>query len=459
MKPVFAGFFFKSNDVSPHHGVFPIGWTVVLHTEDHRTDDGLPTAQDDAMDEDKPGKPYIRSFTKPTLNSDHLFISAMSNPSSQDFKPAASPTRQIAMMLWVTLYWYFHQQAPASVLHTDSSQATPDAGKPRGEWRVHIKRDGMFRGRSLLPKLERMGLIASLDSAVGTVVEDCAEGWSEMFVSQKVFWQIPGRLFLFTLQPADKDTSSYQPSPATSRPVSPLSQGHLAKTGQIADVPGTPTLHMLTSIPSYPIGPFYSSSHLPTYFPPAPMQYTMTNHVRHPVRPKPPCMGEIFYSRFIPSVGQYLSLRVASLSPHPVPYIGPVGPSPPPHANLGFLSDTALLQSWLETPRVRAFWGGYTPGFLPGALKSRHSFPVIGLWDGVPFGYFEIYWVKEDPLGRLAGTVDDWDRGFHVLVGEEWARGRVQSWLSSIVHWSFVGDYRTMSVCTEPRVDNKRWVD
>lgn len=450
--PVFAGFFFKANELNAHHGAFPIGWTVVLHTEDDQSDGDKSTAQDDGNDGDWPKKPYAHSFKTPSLRNDGLFISAMSNPSSTDFKPAASPTRQIAMMLWITLYWYFHQPAPPSVLHDEASAATPETGKPRGEWRINIKRDGMFRGRSLLPKLERMGLIASLDSAVGTAAEGSAEGWSRMFVSQKMFWQIPGRLFLFTLQPADRDTPSYHGSPASSRPGSPPGQG------QIADIPGTPNLLMLTSLPKFPISPFHSSSHLPTYFPPAPVQYTSTGHVRHPIRPKPPCMGEVFYTRFVPSVGQYLAFRVASLSPKPVPYMGPVGPSPPPHPHLGLMSDTELLQSWLSVPRVRDFWGGYSPSFLPGALTSRHSFPVIGLWDGVPFGYFEIYWVKEDPLGRLAGAVDDWDRGFHVIVGEEWARGRVQSWLSSIVHWSLCADYRTMSVCTEPRVDNKRSV-
>jgi hypothetical protein len=44
----------------------------------------------------------------------------------------------------------------------------------------------------------------------------------------------------------------------------------------------------------------------------------------------------------------------------------------------------------------------------------------------------------------------------HALVGEEWARGLVPLWLTSVVHWIFVVDYRTMSVCCEPRVDNQR---
>ena len=45
-----------------------------------------------------------------------------------------------------------------------------------------------------------------------------------------------------------------------------------------------------------------------------------------------------------------------------------------------------------------------------------------------------------------------------MLVGEEWARGRVQPWLTSLVHHAFESDPRTMSVCVEPRVDNGRFI-
>lgn len=113
---------------------------------------------------------------------------------------------------------------------------------------------------------------------------------------------------------------------------------------------------------------------------------------------------------------------------------------------------------WLAKPRVQRFWGEYDSEFLNRALSSSHSFPAIGLWDGVPFGYFEIYWVKEDVLGQTLGhEANDWDRGLHMFVGEEWARGRVPSWLSGLVHWCFCLDMRTMSVCLEPRVDNEKY--
>ncbi len=211
---------------------------------------------------------------------------------------------------------------------------------------------------------------------------------------------------------------------------------------------------------SFPIGPFFSTSHLPTYYPPPPLQYTLTNDIRHPVRPKPPRMGEVFYTRFVQSV-KPIPLFPSCLAVARDRYLtlGPTSPQPPDANHLLTLPDTSLLQMWLANPRIQKFWGSYNPTFLSTALSSRHSYPVIGMWDGVPFGYFEIYWVKEDVLGRhLGSAADDFDRGFHVFVGEEWARGRVPLWLTAMVHSLLTADNRTMSVCIEPRVDNERLV-
>ncbi|WYZ43370.1 hypothetical protein EsH8_VI_001069 [Colletotrichum jinshuiense] len=464
--PVFAGLFFKSHEVKTHNNSFPIGWTIVLNTVDDELE--LDHVDGNRSDEERARarRRHIHSFKQPTLQNDNLFISSISQPSSTEFKPAASPTRQIAMMLWVTLYWYFHQPQPSPYLTTDASRQTPEEARPKGEWRINIKHDGVLRGRNLIPKLERMGLIASLDSAVGTNLDDGSDGWSQMFVSRRMFWQIPGRLFLFTLQRTSAG-GSFPDSPAGSRPTSPgraesiHSHHHtpMHSPHQSFDLPGAPPSMAMVTMPSFPIGPFYSSSHLPTYYPPAPLMYTVTNGVRHPTRRKPGRMGEVFYSRYVPSVGQYLSFRIASLSPDAVPYLGPVGPKPVENSQLTSLSDMSLLQSWLANPRVQKFWGDFTPDFLSNALSSKHSFPVIGMWDGVPFGYFEIYWVKEDILGhKLGSDAGDYDRGIHVFVGEEWARGRVPAWLSSLVHWCLTDDYRTMHVCLEPRIDNLRFL-
>ncbi|CAJ2511715.1 Uu.00g073400.m01.CDS01 [Anthostomella pinea] len=465
--PVFSGLFFKSNELNKLQTPFPSGWTVVLHSEseDSAEDQLEALAIKDDANEGRHGHSHshIHRYTTPTLQNDTISISSISSPSSSEYKPHASPSRQIALMLYVTLYWYFQQPEPLPYLDSDRSKHTPLEAKPRADWRIRVKRAGVFHSKNMIPKMERMGLVTTFDTAVGTSVDENSQGWDQMFVTRRMFWQIHSGLFLFTLQPI----KPHPGSPVSSRPTSPVrNEGKkafhspAASLGSLAaDVPGGPIPTTVSGAPSTPIGPYYSSSHLPTFYPPAPLQYTMTNNIRHPLRQKPPRMGEIFYSRFIPSVGRYLSFRAASLSPKPVPHLGPVGQGAEEHAHLRTLTDSALLETWLSNPRVTAFWGEYHPHLISEALRSRHSFPAIGMWDGVPFGYFEIYWVKEDALGmRMGNDAQDFDRGLHVLVGEEWARRRVPYWLTSLVHWCWQTDYRTMNIYLEPRVDNHRFI-
>jgi hypothetical protein len=131
------------------------------------------------------------------------------------------------------------------------------------------------------------------------------------------------------------------------------------------------------------------------------------------------------------------------------------------------MTDLQLLHKWMNIPRVSKFWGCAGPistqeAFLKANLESRHSFPVIACWDGRPFAYFQIYWAMEDILGKhlSPGDIGDWDRGVHVLVGEDEFRGahRVKCWLSSLAQWALTSDYRTNSIVLEPRLDNERYV-
>lgn len=292
-----------------------------------------------------------------------------------------------------------------------------------------------------------------------------------MFVSQRSFWQLDARIFLFTLSPTLQ-------SPFPSRPGSPNRDGSGAITPRL-ELHGDATQGLWT--PQTP-GPFASASHLPTYYPPPPPQYTFTNSVKHPIRPKPPAQGETFYTRYIPSLGQYLSFRVASSSSKPPTHRGPVSTATPSFlgpksslASTGALPsignmnihpcDIDLLHTWMNDPRVSASWGvsgslEVQEEFLANGLNSKHSFPVIGCWDGKPFGYFEIYWVKEDHLGRHLTSKDagDWDRGLHALVGEQEFRGkhRVKVWASALLHYCWLADPRTERVLMEPRVDNEK---
>jgi len=497
--PVFGGFFFKSVELNVHNSVFPAGWTVIIQSEDY-SDEHPSTgdASNELSGMPKEKRHHIHPYKQPTLHNDNLFISSISNPSSNDFKTPTSPTRQIAMMLWASLYWYFHQPEPSPYMKTEASKNTPEEGRPKGEWRINIKREGVFRGRNLIQKLERMGLITSEDSTVGqSPEENTVEGWAEMFTSRRSFWQISAKLFLFTLSPTTG--ASFPGSPFGSRPSSPVrgEVGHSTNKREQSEYASTQAGSSGLWSPSS-TGPFSSGSHLPTYYPPPPLQYTMTSGVRHPVRPKPPRQGEIFYTRFVPSLGQYLSFRTASLSSRPVAYKGPTSslrpmsqhyavsslpshlgqsstsfqsstfPIPTPEfEDTSHMTDVQLLNKWMNIPRVSKFWGCAGPQdtqeeFLQMGMHSKHSFPVIGLWDGKPFGFFELYWVKEDILGKhLGNRAGDFDRGVHVLVGEEEFRGkhRVKCWITALAHWALIQDYRTDSVLLEPRVDNERYFE
>ncbi|KAJ3529578.1 hypothetical protein NM208_g9691 [Fusarium decemcellulare] len=357
---------------------------------------------------------------KPSLQDDAILISPVSSAFDTHNRPPTPSARQVAFMVWIALYWYFQLDEPPSSLETPRSQNTPVEARPKGDWLLHVRNDGIVRFVDAMGTLERMGLVG----APGTEVESTLAGreaWDDTFVTRQMFWQIHmGTAGIFS-EPLKTISGHHGPWPST-----------------------------VTSIPS----------RISAIYPLPPLHYTTTGDIRHPLRPRAPQMGELFYSRFIPSEGKYLSFRAASLSPEPVPYAGPISqPERRENTHLLKLSDTALLQRWLSNPRVSAFWGVFHAGFLPDVVKLRHSFPVIGLWDGMPFGYFEIYWVKEDGLGRLkGGQVEDFDRGLHVLVGEEWARGRCPVWMSSLVHYCWQADNRTMNVLLEPRIDNKRFV-
>ncbi|KAJ5157114.1 Acyltransferase sidL [Penicillium canariense] len=483
--PVFGGVTFKSNDALSHssNSTFPPGWTIIIHSEkvlkNPPAEERGRTGSEDGHPSSSGSDDNITRFTTPTLNRDCLYISYIVNPPSSDFKPVASLTRQIAMMLWATLWWYFHEPEPDLHLETVASSATPHDGRPKGEWLLNIKREGIFQGRNLLQKLERMGLIASQDSSVGLQPMETRDSssWSNMFVSRRSFWQLDPRLFLFTLTPRGS-----LPSPS----LTPFQSRHASPARDTLSSPGTlspaEALFHTANVGTFTsAGPFTSASHLPTYYPPAPTQYTFTNGVRHPVRPKPPHQGEVFYVRHVPSVTQYLSFRVPFL-PMTKPGAGQGGstgsrPSTPnravsssvlsieQHLSENVSSDLDTLHRWMNDPRVEAMWQvsgerDVQEKFLLGNLTSRHSFPAIGCWDGKPFGYFEIYWVKEDPLGRLVDHVDNYDRGIHVLVGEQEFRGphRVAIWLSALVHYCFLSDMRTETVYLEPRVDNAKFI-
>lgn len=170
-----------------------------------------------------------------------------------------------------------------------------------------------------------------------------------------------------------------------------------------------------------------------------PQQMTISGGKRHPLRaPKP--AGEV-YRRFDPRLGAWISLRTLAID-----------------------TDLERFSRWQNAPRVLEFWeeGGSLERhrqFLKTLEADPHTLTLIGCFDDQPFAYFEAYWAKEDRIAPFY-DVDDYDRGIHMLVGEQAHRGphKVASWLSALTHYLFLADPRTQRIVVEPRADNAKMI-
>ncbi|MFF7199360.1 GNAT family N-acetyltransferase [Streptomyces sp. NPDC008141] len=91
--------------------------------------------------------------------------------------------------------------------------------------------------------------------------------------------------------------------------------------------------------------------------------------------------------------------------------------------------DLVLISRWMNDPAVAAFWELAGPDSVTAAhLRTQldgdgRSFPCLGVLDGVPMSYFEIYRADLDPLARHYPARPH-DTGLHLLVGGVADRGR-----------------------------------
>jgi hypothetical protein len=150
-------------------------------------------------------------------------------------------------------------------------------------------------------------------------------------------------------------------------------------------------------------------------------------------------LGEVQYARYIPGLGKTLSFRV-------------VDPD----------QDVAVFHSWQTQPRVYEFWELNKPQkelheYLVKGSADPHQIPMFVEFDGVPVGYFEMYWTMEDRLGPYY-EASAFDRGFHFLIGNENFLGfpNTDAIIKSACHFLFLDDPRTRNIMAEPRSDNKR---
>ena len=160
---------------------------------------------------------------------------------------------------------------------------------------------------------------------------------------------------------------------------------------------------------------------------------------RHPRRRAKPA-GEV-YRRFDTGIQAWVSLRTLDIE-----------------------QDLHRFMRWQNSERVAAFWeqSGTLEehrAYLESQAKESRVLNLIGCIDDEPFAYFEAYWAKED---RIAPYYDaqDFDRGIHMLVGEDHHRGphKVKAWLNALCHYLFLDDCRTTRIVSEPRSDNDRMI-
>ena len=170
-----------------------------------------------------------------------------------------------------------------------------------------------------------------------------------------------------------------------------------------------------------------------------PVTYVLSEGRRHPLRPPKP--AGIVYQRHIDWLGRTLSFRTVDLH-----------------------RDLERFNRWMNDPVVAASWReegdlAKHQAYLQAISADPHVTALIVSLDDEAFGYFEVYWAKEDRIAPFY-DVDDFDRGWHVLIGEARFRGKpfVTAWLPSISHYLFLDDCRTQRVVIEPRTDNYKMI-
>jgi siderophore synthetase component len=162
-----------------------------------------------------------------------------------------------------------------------------------------------------------------------------------------------------------------------------------------------------------------------------------TNSVQHPKR-YPFTAGQKLYSRYVHTIQSTVSFRVIKES------------------------DLDVFHEWHNQPRVANFWelaGSKEDilAYIQKGLTDPHLMPVIAEINGEAVGYFEIYWTKEDRLGPYYES-GSYDRGFHLLVGNEKYLGfnNTDALLKSACHFIYLDDERTQFIMGEPRHDNQK---
>jgi hypothetical protein len=156
----------------------------------------------------------------------------------------------------------------------------------------------------------------------------------------------------------------------------------------------------------------------PTTFPSV-QSFTRNEKViaTHPLRPSKPQPGEVLYRRWCSAVSQMLEITYFDLE----------GVHDGTKALGGGLSrHMVAFHKWHNDERVNTAWGERGSlethrEYVEQLIADPHVLPCMLSWDGELMGYVEIVYVKEDHVAQHYPSdvvPGEWERGIHVLVGE-----------------------------------------
>ncbi|MGW6459270.1 GNAT family N-acetyltransferase [Streptomyces sp. NPDC055078] len=123
--------------------------------------------------------------------------------------------------------------------------------------------------------------------------------------------------------------------------------------------------------------------------------------------------------------------------------------------------DLALISRWMNDPAVAAFWQLAGPESVTAAHLTAQldgdgrSTPCLGVLDGIPMSYFEIYRADLDPLARHYPARPH-DTGIHLLIGgvTHRARGLGSTLLRAVADLVLDQRPRCSRVVAEPDLRN-----
>ncbi|WP_421845083.1 GNAT family N-acetyltransferase [Mycobacterium sp.] len=126
--------------------------------------------------------------------------------------------------------------------------------------------------------------------------------------------------------------------------------------------------------------------------------------------------------------------------------------------------DLDMLHGWMNDPEVARYWRKPWPrerikSYLLDQHHSSHLDPYLGLLNGDPISYWELYRADLDPLAEHYAAHKH-DAGVHMLLGPAECRGRQLGahLLRVISTWQLDADPRTLRVVAEPDVENIRMI-